>query len=209
MSEAKPLTPRQADQHERVLESTRQMLAEVGYEGLQMRALAEAAGVSLMTIYNRFGNKDDLILLALQDMLAELGEQAAASGCTGIELVLENAAIVAEQILATPKYAKAMALMLFNGEPGSPIVAALLANNVEQANTRIAEMRAARQINDAVDAGALARNLGVCTWSTILLWMKGLIADDAFAEEYRRAPLFVLAPAMTPATRKRYAGELS
>ncbi len=209
MSEAKPLTPRQADQRERVLESTRQMLAEVGYEGLQMRTLAEAAGVSLMTIYNRFGNKDDLILLALQDMLAELGEEAASSGCTGIELVLENAAVVAEQILATPKYAKAMALMLFNGEPGSPIVAALLANNVSQAHARIDEMRAAKHINDGVDSDALARNLGICTWSTILLWMKGLIPDESFAREYRRAPLFVLAPAMTPATRKKYAAELS
>ena len=100
-------------------------------------------------------------------------------------------------------------MLLFNGEPGSPIVAALLANNVEQANTRIAEMRAAKQINDAVDADALARNLGICTWSTILLWMKGLIADDDFAREYRRAPLFVLAPAMTPSTRKKYAADLS
>ena len=77
MSEARPLTPRQSDQRERVLEATRQMLAQDGYEGLQMRSLAEAAGVSLMTIYNRFGNKDDVILLGDLNVdtagLSELG----------------------------------------------------------------------------------------------------------------------------------------
>ena len=208
ISEAKRLTPRQSDQRERVLEATRQMLARDGYEGLQMRALAEAAEVSLMTIYNRFGNKDDVILLALQDLLADLGERAQASGATGIEFIIRNAEIIAEQILATPKYAQAMALMLFNGHPESPIVGALLANNVEQSNARIAQMHALGEIGEEIDAQALARNLGVCSWSTILLWMKGFISDDAFAKEYRRAPLFVLAPAMTARARRKYAGEL-
>ncbi len=209
MAEARPLTPRQSEQRNRVLEATRRMLARDGYEGLQMRTLAEAADVSLMTIYNRFGNKDDVILLALQDLLSDLAERAQASGERGIENQLRNAEIIAEQILATPEYAKAMALMLFNGQPDSPIVEALLTNNVTQSNERLVEMRTLGEIGDAIDQEALARNLAVCTWSTILMWMKGFIPDDAFAREYRRASLFVLAPAMTPRARKKYAHELS
>ncbi len=209
MAEARPLTPRQSEQRNRVLEATRQMLARDGYEGLQMRTLAEAADVSLMTIYNRFGNKDDVILLALQDLLSDLAERAQASGERGIESQLRNAEIIAEQILATPEYAKAMALMLFNGQPDSPIVEALLTNNVAQSTERLVEMRTLGETGDAIDQEALARNLAVCTWSTILMWMKGFIPDDAFAREYRRASLFVLAPAMNPRARKKYAHELS
>ena len=79
MELAKPPTARQMDRRRRILESTRDLLAEGGYDGLQMRVLAERAGVSPMTLYNRFGNKDDLILTALQEMLGGLRGEATAS----------------------------------------------------------------------------------------------------------------------------------
>ena len=88
MELAKPPTARQMDRRRRILESTRDLLAEGGYEGLQMRVLAERAGVSPMTLYNRFGNKDDLILTALQEMLGGLrGEAWSLRGRTQIRAV--------------------------------------------------------------------------------------------------------------------------
>lgn len=208
MAQVKKLTPRQQDQQRRVLDSTRQMLAEEGYDGLQMRALAERADVSLMTIYNRFGNKDDLILLALREMLSDLGERVDGSGKRGIELTLHNAEVVGKQILETPEYARAMALMVFNGQPGSPIVQTLLGDALTSAREQITEMRKLRELNDSVDVTLLARGLSVCGWSSILLWMKNLVPDDEFLAQYRRAPLLVLASAMTRPTRQRYAAEL-
>jgi len=184
------------------------MLAEEGYEGLQMRLLAERADVSLMTIYNRFGNKDDLILLALQEMLSGLGDEAQTSGKQGVEFILHNAAIIARQIMATPEYAKAMALMLFNGQPQSPIVQALLSNGIETAARQIEAMQQLGELNDSIDSRALAQNLATCGWSSILLWMKGIVPDTRFRQHYVRAPLLVLAAAMTPSTRKRYAHRL-
>lgn len=198
------LTPLQAERKARVLECTRELLAEVGYDGLQMRLLAERAGVALMTLYNRFGNKDDLILLALQELLAELAGRARSSGREGIEFILHNGGIIADQILETPRYAQAMALMLFNGQIGSPIVNALLVNNVSQNLKRVREMIELKELTEDVDANLLARTLSTCTWSTNLLWMKGLIPDSEFKREYQRAPLLVLAPAMSPSTLEKY-----
>ena len=192
----KALTPLQIERKARVLQCTREMLAEQGYEGLQMRLLAERAGVALMTLYNRFGNKDDLVLLSLQELLGELAARAAASGKEGIAFVVHNTEIIADQILETPRYAKAMALMLFNGQIGSPIVETLLVNNVRQNHERIHQMIDAGEITTEFDPQLLARNLSVCTWSTILLWMKEVIADSEFRREYVRAPLLVLAPAL-------------
>ena len=184
------------------------MLAEDGYEGLQMRALAERARVSLMTIYNRFGHKDDLILLALRELLADLAERARASGRQGIEFLLHNAEIVAGQILATPAYAEAMSLMLFNGRAGSPIVATLLTDNVTQSRQRLEDMLALGEIEAVVDLDLVARRLAVAGWATNLLWMKGAVSDRELVQEYRRAPLLVLAPLMTARTRAAYAAEL-
>ncbi len=187
-----------------MLACTRELLAEEGYDGLQMRLLAERAGVALMTLYNRFGNKDDLILLSLQELLAELAERAASSGKTGIEFVLYNSGIIADQILATPRYAKAMTLMLFNGQIGSPIVDTLLVNNVKQSLAQVHDMIAQGELTREIEPELLARNLSTCTWSTNLLWMKGIIPDNRFKREYQRAPILVLAPAMSPAALKKY-----
>ena len=204
----KTLTPLQAERKERVLECTRALLAEKGYDGLQMRVLAERAEVAPMTLYNRFGNKDDLILMALQELLRDLADRAAASSKKGIDYVLHNAGIIADQIMETPKYAKAMTLMLFNGQVESPIVKTLLINNVSQNLERVHEMIELGELTTDINAELLSRNLSTCTWSTNLLWMKGVVQDRDFKKEYLRAPLLVLAPAMSTATRKKYAKHL-
>ena len=208
MSATKPLTPRQADQRNRILTTTREVLAEAGYDGLQMRVLAERSGVSPMTLYNRFGNKDDLILEALQDILAEIANRARSTGARGIALLHTRAQLTADQILDTPAYAKAMARMLFNAQPDSPISNTLLKNGLIEARRRIVEMRSLEEITDAVDHEMLARSLAVCGWATNLLWMQGMLPDADFKRQYTAAPLLVLMPAMAAATRKRYARDL-
>ena len=97
-----------------------------------------------------------------------------------------------------------MALMLFNGQIGSPIVNALLAGNVTQNHARVHQMVDLGELTNEVDTSLLARSLSTCTWSTILLWMKGLIEDAAFKQEYQRAPLLVLASSMSSKTRSKY-----
>jgi AcrR family transcriptional regulator len=198
------LTPLQAQRQARILACTRDLLAEQGYEGLQMRVLADRAGTALMTLYNRFNNKDDLILLALQELLAEIRAQAQATNETGIEYILRFSEITAEQILKTPKYANAMALTLFNGQVDSPIVKTLLLDLIGRNRQQVVNMIADGELTQTLSPDLLANSLSTCTWSTILLWMKGVICDQDFKQEYTRSPLLVLAPAMPPSVFKRY-----
>ncbi|MEZ5165347.1 MAG: TetR family transcriptional regulator [Acidimicrobiales bacterium] len=51
-----------AARRSRVIETAMVMANEGGYEAVQMRAVAERAGVSLGTIYRYFNGKDDLLL---------------------------------------------------------------------------------------------------------------------------------------------------
>ena len=185
------------------------MLAEAGYEGLQMRLLAERAGVAPMTLYNRFGNKDDLILLALQDILDSVGQRQRERSEVGVARIVSDSGIMADQILATPRYAQAMARMLFTAQPKSPIVQTLLVSNVAQARAQIAEMQRLGELGCEIDASLLSRALGVSGWSSILLWMQGLLPDREFGKHHVRSALLVLAPAMTPDTLARFASLLS
>ncbi len=58
--------PRQnLDQRRKILEAAARFIAEHGYHGMSMRALAKATGRSLATAYNYFSSKEE-ILFALQ-----------------------------------------------------------------------------------------------------------------------------------------------
>jgi AcrR family transcriptional regulator len=62
MIPATPSTPAQHDRYERMLQAAATMLAVGGEETLQMKELAERAGVSLATLYRYFPSKDHVLL---------------------------------------------------------------------------------------------------------------------------------------------------
>jgi len=54
------------------LDAARQIVTERGPEGLNMRSLARQSGFSVTTLYNLFGNKDDLLVALLENALNEV-----------------------------------------------------------------------------------------------------------------------------------------
>ena len=71
------LTPNQQARRARILEAARALVAEHGYDGMIMRDVATAAHVSPTTLYNLYNTKDELLLEALRDAVAEGWQRAA------------------------------------------------------------------------------------------------------------------------------------
>jgi TetR/AcrR family transcriptional regulator, cholesterol catabolism regulator len=71
---AENMTSRQLDRHRRVLEAARALLATAPPQEVQVKDIAERAGVSLAAIYNYFSSKDHLLGEALVAWAAGLGE---------------------------------------------------------------------------------------------------------------------------------------
>lgn len=68
---------------QRAAEVATRMFAEAGYDGLSMRALAAELGVSLMTPYRYFANKDDLFAEVRTGAFRRFADrQAAAAAAT-------------------------------------------------------------------------------------------------------------------------------
>ena len=82
------LTPRQRERHDRILACTRQQVARLGYDGVNMRDLAAAADVSTRTLYNLYENKDTLILAASRELLDAIGQQL--GDRTGMERLISR-----------------------------------------------------------------------------------------------------------------------
>lgn len=55
---------------ERILQTPRELLAERGYSEITIRELADRCGVSVPTLYNRFGGKDELIGEAVRNQFS-------------------------------------------------------------------------------------------------------------------------------------------
>ena len=92
MSNARPLTDRQAERRARVLRAAIELAAEGGYDGVQMRAVAERADVALGTVYHYFSSKDHLLAESLSEWLAAFGrsvELDPVRGDTTLDRVLD------------------------------------------------------------------------------------------------------------------------
>lgn len=56
-----------ADRRQRIIETTRGLIGEVGIEAITMRYLARRCGVAVATLYNQFGSREAIIAQALRE----------------------------------------------------------------------------------------------------------------------------------------------
>ena len=92
MSNVRPLTDRQAERRARVLRAAIDLAAEGGYDGVQMRAVAERADVALGTVYHYFSSKDHLLAESLSEWLATFRRSVdldPVTGATTLDRVLD------------------------------------------------------------------------------------------------------------------------
>ncbi|MEM9561668.1 MAG: TetR family transcriptional regulator [Actinomycetota bacterium] len=75
------------DRPARIRAALRSVVAERGFHGASMQAVAKAAGVAAGTAYVHYDSKDDLVIDAYRELKAQLSEAAVA----GVDLVAEPA----------------------------------------------------------------------------------------------------------------------
>ncbi|WP_241197035.1 TetR family transcriptional regulator, partial [Streptomyces sp. ADI91-18] len=61
-----PLTERQEARRRRILHASAQLASRGGFDAVQMREVAEAAGVALGTLYRYFPSKVHLLVATMQ-----------------------------------------------------------------------------------------------------------------------------------------------
>lgn len=64
----------------RILEATRDLLGEVGFEGVTLKKISARAGVGAGSFYNLFESKEDAVLEVIREALAEVDPDPAGLG---------------------------------------------------------------------------------------------------------------------------------
>jgi len=176
----------QKARRQRILAATREALAERGYEGLTIRELAQRSGVSVPTLYNQFGGKDDLIRAAVEEhfrgILAEIEPHGAHSGLDRIQQLVARAI---GGITNQPRYHRALLGAFARTPETAPLHTNLAVELVSYLRQALQLMSAEGQLAAWIVPEHLATQLATACIGAAMAWAARGVGDSevrAFAE---------------------------
>ncbi|MCU0532834.1 MAG: TetR/AcrR family transcriptional regulator [Hydrococcus sp. Prado102] len=105
-----PGRPRSNQSHQAMLKATLELLAEVGFDGMSIDAIAARAGVGKTTIYRRYTSKEELVADAIENVREEITLPNTGNLQSDIDALVENAA----QITLSPLGRQTVAMIIGN-----------------------------------------------------------------------------------------------
>jgi AcrR family transcriptional regulator len=199
------VTKQREERKQRILEVARGLIADRGYDGVTMRDLADQSLVSVPTLYNLFGGKQELLLAAIESYFLELLRNTERSQRDeGLPQLISLAETIAREMLQRAAYARS--LMRFFGGPSDTrglheFVAQELTNEVVLA---LDQMKSKRQLASWVEPRVLGERLSSHFIIISFEWASGYLSDSAM----RAAILYSLGIALLGLTRGKAAEEL-
>lgn len=151
-----------------ILATTRRMLAESGLDAFTVRGVAESCEVTVQTIHNSFGRRQDLLVAALNEHTSEI-ERAAALLSPGPMLFLHLARLYSACAAQSPTFLREMVSTAFS--PMNPLMA--MQNHGARNKTRLLQMMTiGGQLRDDVKAEALAQQITRLNTLTVFEWSR-------------------------------------
>lgn len=166
----------------RVLEETRKLIAEAGYDGVTMRLLAERSDVASATLYNIYGNKETLVATAVAELFEEQMAHPNAEGVSGLDGTLARTRWIAGEIKRMPEYTRAMVTVYFSGSAEN-LVRDLLRRITTDAHRKLLEsLRRKGGLLPWVDIELLASATANHQYAAVHDWAIGKVPTDRLAD---------------------------
>lgn len=163
---------------DRIMETARRMIAERGYEGVNMRDLARQSRVSVPTLYNLCGDKGELLSRAMQGQFSDLLKTIDRENRSkGLERMLSIVGRCSSEMLRLSRYSRAVLDVFVNSgqmREVSEMIAGALARDIENA---LHEMRSAREIEEWADPRVLSEQIASHLIICALQWESGYLSD--------------------------------
>jgi len=192
----------------RILDAAAQLVEAEGLDGLTMRRLSEAAGVSYATVYNLMGSKEDVLVALLRSGLEDLGAQLAeVASRDPLDRARGLVAGVVDHFVARPALYRALVQAVHDpaaGTRGVPIRRRTIA--LYEASIRDAMDQGL--LKDDLDPHVLALHVTLAVNGVIRRWAAGEMNATGFRAEAEFALRVSLLGVATPSTRKELLAEL-
>lgn len=191
MEKAATLTASQAARRERVIRTALDLGAEGGYDAVQMRDVANRAGVALGTIYRYFTSKDHLLAAALvtwtEDLEAQIARRPpAGTSADRLGSVLKRATGAMKK---QPRLTEAVIIAISSPDAG----AASCQGDVARAMQRVMDRALAGDL-DPDTRKRVMRVLNFVWYGALLGWVNGWDGTVDVADEITSAVHLLLDP---------------
>ena len=202
---------------EGILTAARKILIAEGYDGLTTRGLAEAAGVTVPTIYNLIGGKDEVLSELIADdveqtwsqlVLPPVGPTLAAADCF-IDLCVrsldEREQSVRANILASDRVVGAYT----SGADPSLAGSAASSRSVEMATHTVQALQQGGALRGDLAALTLGEQIFICFRDPLRDWGYGLISLGEFRRRLSRGVYMVLCSDATESIRQELVARIN
>ncbi len=176
-----------------ILASVRQMIVDRGYEAVTIRELAEVCRVSVPTLYNQFGGKDQLLAAAIEDHFrGAYDSQDFQRAKPGLDRLLTLIDQSAQQLLESSNYHQRL-ISAFSSLGSTTQVQMRVATAFAQIIiAQLNVMQDKRQLADWVIPAHLAGQMVAACIGTAVQWSAGFITSQALQSSMRYAMGLVL-----------------
>ncbi len=206
---ARTLTPNQQERRQRILSAARDLVAKHGYDGTIMRDVAMLAKVSPTTLYNLYNTKDELLLEALRESVAEGWNRTAEEFHElGFDRLLGQMHNSVEQTREEPAYARAITQALLRANEGDQIVDVLIGGTTRAIVVSLEAMLEKGELNPRTDIQHLSETMVAAFWSQYMMWSKGQYDPDRLELELKRNYLSLLLPVCLRPLQQKISSEL-
>ncbi len=174
------MNAREAGKAERrgaIVRAARRLVRETGQTGFSMRALAEAAGVSIATPYNLFGSKQAIMFALLDADLEQYRARLTEMGGDALDVFFEAVRVARDFYADDPEFYRATLFAVYN-DGGKEFRSIFGPPRHAMWRGFVQEAVAAGFLEPDIDPKAFAVNLGHIFFSVILEWVAGELDLD-------------------------------
>jgi AcrR family transcriptional regulator len=181
----------------RIVESAVELAEKGGFEAVRLRDVASHAGVALGTLYRRFRSKEDLLVAALEQEIADHQQrlfQRPPKGETRLDRVTSFFQGATRALCRRPNLARAMIRAVATGDP-------VLTQKMGAFHARVGDL-VTMALRGAEEPGkgaapsdeerVLARSLQMVWFASLVGWSGGLHAQAGIVQQTRAAAELML-----------------
>ncbi|WCT77769.1 TetR/AcrR family transcriptional regulator [Novosphingobium humi] len=196
-------SPAIIERRRRILEETRQVIAENGITALNMNDIGRRAGVAKRTLYNAFQTRERMIAAAIQEYFEEYVSRITFAQPSGTLLHnLERMISVVQRNRRIPNYIRAIMSLYFSPEVDEDIWLAMHSMATRQNRAWIENLAAGKQLQPWVEVDTLVDDLVRLEYAMINDWARGRIGDDAILVRLITSYLTLILGAVRGGARK-------
>lgn len=196
-------SPAIIERRRRILEETRQVIAEQGITALNMNDIGRRAGVAKRTLYNAFQTRERMIAAAIQEYFEEYVSRITFTQPSGtLQHNLERMISVVQRNRRIPNYIRAIMALYFSPEVDEDIWLAMHSIATRQNRAWIENLAAGKQLQAWIEVDTLVDDLVRLEYAMINDWARGRIPDDAIIVRLITSYLTLILGAVRGAARK-------